>query len=251
MPSTYDICSNVRTRLGSPRAQTPNDAQLLNQVCTEIRTIKRHQRNTSNVWNFNDCVLDVIPSEGTYQIAASDFGTPLAVLTWAPQLPTWIARLIPIYQPQDMAYSYSLPQNAAMYYTPFDGSQCTAMRCCFYWRNNIAFIEFLPVPQQVASYKIRYLQSANGVNQMSLNESPVTNEDADLVEVRTALAMLAITEWESSLTAEGRSMNAEKRKDLFVTLTATERELRRQFEAAQLMTQGDRLTQRWQGCLDY
>lgn len=245
MPSIYELGTNVRLRLGMPRSERPNDLQMLNHVSTEIRTIKRHQRNTSNVWNFNDYVLDVSPNEGTYQIAQSDFGTPLAVLTWAPQLPTWVARLIPIYQPQNMAFDYGLPNNAAYTYFPWDGSNCTALRCAFYWRNGIAYMELLPVPQLACQYKIRYLQSGNMVNQLSLNESPVTNEDADLVEVRTALALLAIAEWDSPDSKNGRDYNAERRKDLFVTLGTTERELRRQFEAAQLQVEGDRLTQRY------
>ncbi len=239
------MCSSVRTRLGFPRAQTPNDAQLLNQICTELRIVKRHQSNTSNPWNLNDYIVDVQPNEGTYLIAASDFGVPLAVLSWAPDVPTWIARLIPIMQPQNMVFDYAQPNNAALYYAAWDGSNCTATRCAFYRRNNLAYIEFLPVPQQIASYKIRFLQSGNNINQMSLSESPVTNEDADIVEVRTALALLSTTEWQANDNKDGRAANAEKRKDLFTTLTVSERELRRQFDAAQLQTQGDRLTMRY------
>lgn len=251
MPDIYQLCSNVRLRLGDPRAQRPNDMQLLNQVSTEIRTLKRHQRNTSNVWNFNDTVVTVTPTIATYLINEADFGTPLAVVTYAPQLTTWIPRLIPIYQPQNMAYAYGQPPNLAGYWNlwGYDGSNCTAERCSFYWRDNQAHMEFLPTPQHQAQYQIRFIQSANQVNNLALTASPITNEDADIAEVRAALNLLAITEWMAPDTKDNRAYNAERRKDLFMTLTTTERELRRQFEAAQLQVEGDRLTSRYNPCV--
>lgn len=240
------MAGNVRLRLGDPRSQKPGDAQLLNAISTEIRTVKKHERNTSNVWNFNDTIITVQPNLSVYAILAADFGTPLAVLSWAPQLTTWIPRLIPIYQPQNMPYAYGQPPNiAANWNWPADGSFCTAERCSFYWRDGQAYIEFLPVPLQSADYKIRFLQSGNQVGQLALTTQPVTAEDADLVEVRAALALLAVTEWMGGDTKEGRVVNTERRKDLFVTLSTTERELRRQFESAKLQVEGDRLTMRY------
>jgi hypothetical protein len=96
-----------------------------------------------------------------------------------------------------------------------------------------------------ASYKIRYLQSANGVNSAALTSSPLTNEDADLCEVRSALGLLALTEWSDSSAKDGRDYNAERRRDLSATLQGEEAELRRQFEASQLITTGPRVYERW------
>ena len=247
MPTIYDIMTNVRLRLSDPRAGRPNDAQLLNAVSTEIRTVKRHESNTSNVWNFNDTIIQVQPNTDTYLINAPDFGVALAVLTWAPQLTTWIPRLIPIYQPQNMVFGYGLPPNLAGFWNwlGYDGSNCTAERCAFYWKDGQPYIEFLPTPQIAAQYKIRYLESGASVGSDGLTAAPINAMDADLVETRAALALLATTEWDSADTKEGRAYNAERRKDLFVTLNTTEKELRRQFEAAKLEIQGDRLTQRY------
>lgn len=243
----YDLMTNVRLRLGDPRNGRPNDQQLLNAVTTQIRTIKRTQRNTSNPWSFNDLIIDVIPNEAVYSITTADFGTPLAVLTWDPSNPTWIARLIPFYKPQNMVYSYGLQNNAAAWYWPGDGSNCTALRCSFYWTDGTPYIEFLPLPQLACAYKVRYLASANGVNDAALTEELVSNEDADICEVRSALSLLAITEWMAADSNNGRSYNAERRKDLSDTLQGEERELRRQFEAAQLITTGPRIYNRWSG----
>lgn len=246
MPTLIELVDNTFLRLGDPRANRPGYAQALNTVCTNVRTIKRHQRNTSNPWNYNDTIIQVQPNLSTYTINATDFGTPLAVLTWDPTNPAWIARAIPFFQIQNIdTFNWALPQNAAAYYVPYDGSQCTAQRCAFYWRDNQAYIDFLPLPNWQASYKIRYLQSANGVNTDALTSSPLTNEDADLCEVRSALGLLALTEWNYPSTKDGRTYNAERRKDLAATLQGEEAELRRQFEAAQLITTGPRLYPRW------
>lgn len=243
----YDLCSGVRLKLSDPRANRPGDAQLLDQICMQIRTAKRLQRNTSNPWNFNDLLVQVTPTDTTYRINVADFGTPLAVLTWAPNNPSWVARLIPFSQPQNMSFDYSLP-NMAGAFLPYDGSNCTALRCSFYWTDGQPYIEFLPPPGQMAEYKVRYLASANHVNDAALTQTLVSNEDADLVMVRAAIGLLSTTEWLSPDTKDNRAYNAERRRDLGVTLSNDERELRRQFEAAQLITDGPRTTVRWNPC---
>lgn len=247
MPSILEMCDNVLVRLGDPRANRPNVAQVLNQVCTQVRTVLRHQRNTSNPWNLNDTVITVVPNEATYQITVANFGTALAVLSYDPTNPAWIPRLIPFFEPQNMEYDWGVAQNMAGAFIPYDGSNCTAQRCAFYRRNNIPYIEFNPLPLLTAQYKIRFLVSANGVGDMALAQSPVQNEDCDLVEVRSSLALLAITEWESPESKDGRSINAERRRDLSQTLQGEEAELRRQFEAASLITTGPRIKNRWSG----
>lgn len=248
MPDLYALCSNVRLRLGDPRANKPGDFQVLHQVCTQIRTIKRHQRNTSNPWNFNDLTIQVVANQDVYQINAADFGTPLALYTYDPTNPAWVARLVDFYLPQNMPFDWGYQQNAAWAFTPWDGTNCTAQRCAFYWRDGNAFVEFQPLPQLAATYRVRYLQSANGVNDAALTSSPISNEDADLCEVRSAIALLPLTEWDAPQTKDGRAANAERRRDLTLSLSAEERELTRQFEAAQLITTGPRTTVRWNPC---
>lgn len=250
MPSVLDMMDNVFLRLGDPRANRPGYHQVLNQVCTQTRTVLRHLRNTSNPWNFNDLTVSVVPNQATYQITATDFGTPLAVLSYDPSNPSWIARLIPFFTPQNMPYDWGYPQNMAAAFIPYDGSQCTAQRCAFYWRDNNAFVEFQPVPLLGCSYRVRYLQAvANQVNDMALTQSPLQNEDCDLVEVRAAIALLAITEWNDPSSKDGRAYNAERRRDLASSLSAEERELTRQFEAAALITTGPRINNRWNPCV--
>lgn len=190
----------------------------------------------------------MVPSVDVYQITVANFGTPLAVLSYDPTNPTWIARLIPFYTPQNMPFDWGQMQNAAWNYTPGDGSNCTAQRCAFYWKQNIPYVEFLPIPQAVAQYKIRFLLSAAGVENMALAQEPLQSDDCDLVEVRSALALLAITEWQDPTTKDGRSYNAERRRDLSQTLQGEEAELRRQFEIGALITTGPHMQTRWNPC---
>ncbi len=247
MPTIDDMTENVRLRLGDPRAQSPNDQAVLNQVCSQVRILLRHRRATSNPWNFNDLIVNVVPNVATYAITASDFGQPLAVTTYDPTNPVWIPRLVKIYEPQNLILNIpDLPNQYASYnYLPWDNSNCTAQRVAFYWRDNVAYIEVWPLPQLPAQYKVRYLQNAAGVSTMALAQSPLPAEDSDLVELRAALGLLAIAEWYEPSSKDGRAANAEKRRDLLVTLQADEREARRQFEAAMQQTTGPRIYERW------
>lgn len=250
MPTILNMVDAVRLRLGDPRSQRPSDLHILNQVCSQLRTLFRHKRNSGNVWNYNELVITVVPNLATYAINAADFGTPLAVITYDPSNPAWIARLIPIMQPQNMAYNWSYPNNMAAAFIPYDGSTCTAQRCAFYWRDNVPYIEFLPVPLLAASYQVKYLQAVeNTVNGMALSQEPLQSEDTDLAEIRAAQSLLGIAEWFAPDTAEHRTINAERRKDLFVTLSKDEALAQRQFEAAQLITTGPRVHDRYTGMM--
>lgn len=249
MPSIEEMMSNVVLRLGDPRAQRPGLAQILNQVTTQTRTVLRHKHNTGNVWNFNDAVIQVVANQSVYSITATDFGTPLAVISYDPTNPSWIARLVPFFGPQNLPYDWGFPQNMAAAFIPFDGSQCTAQRCAFYWKDNTPYIEFLPQPLLNCQYKVKYLQNANGTYDDALTSSPAWSEDCDLIEVRSAIALLPITEWNDPTTKDGRAANAERRRDLASSLSAEERELTRQFEAAALNFAGPAITNRWNPCV--
>lgn len=245
--SIDDMIENVRLRLGTPRASAPDDQATLNAVCSHVRSLLRHRRATGNPWNLNDLTLQVVPNSDTYLINAADFGQPLAVTTYDPTNPVWIPRYVKIYEPQNLILDIPTLPNAyaANAFIPWDASNCTAQRVAFYWRDNQAYAQFWPQPNLNAQYKIRYLQGASNVNAMTLATSPLPEEDDDLVCIRAAITLLSISDWFSPDTNEGRSYNAEKRKDLGMTLANDEREFTRQFEAAVRITTGPRTYQRW------
>jgi hypothetical protein len=241
------IIDNVLVRLGDPRSQTPSELQVLHQVCTQIRILLRAKQNVGNQWNFAETFIDITPNEDTYQITEANFGTPLVVTT-VPTNPNQVARIIPFYCPQNLDFSWGYPKNAGLFAASvwLDGSNCTAQRCAFFWQGSNAFIRLNPIPMlSPASYKIGYLFNANGVSTDALTTSPLQDQDVDLTEVRAAHSLLGLTEWSANDTAEGRAINSEKRKDLFVTLANDERLLKEQFDAANRITTGPVITTRF------
>lgn len=245
--SFYDICNNVRVRLGDPRAQAPNDLVVLNQACSQTRIIKRHRFVTGNPWDFNDLVIPVQPNIDTYQITQSDFGRAFAVITYDPTNPIWTPRPVRIYEPQNLFTDLlALPQSwAANAFIPWDGSWTTAQRIAFFWRDNVPYAQFWPVPLVQAGYLVRYEQNAEGTTTAALTSTPLPAEDADLVELRSAIAVLPISEWWDSSTKENRQANAEKRKDLAMTLANDERMAAQLFNIAVRQPSGPRTYPRW------
>lgn len=233
-------------RLGYPRAQAPDDGAVLNQNCFHIRSLKRFRRATGNPFDFNDLIVQVAPGNDTYQITATDFAQPLAVITYDPSNPVWIPRLVKIFEPQNLVYNIpEIPNSYASYaYLPYDNSNCTAQRAAFYSRDNQWFVQFWPLPQLNAQYRVRYLQNSNAVATGALTTSPLPDEDCDLVEIRSALSLLALAEWYDPSNKDGRAANAEKRKDLMVTLQNDEQEAFALFEALVRTPTGPRLYQR-------
>lgn len=209
----------------------------------------RAKRNSGNPWNYADVSVVTQPNEPLYQINALDFGTPLAVITSNDfQNPNFVVRRIPFYLAADIATTeYGLPENAGQtfpYYSPYDPNH-VALRCNITWRDNNPFIEFIPTGNQQATYVIRYLQSASGVDQMALSQTAVPAEDSDLIILRAAKSLLPHAEWDAGTAVS----NAAKRKDLFTTLSGDEQLAREQFDANNLVVGGPRVSVRWQGAL--
>lgn len=247
MATIDEMCENTRLRMGDPRAQAPNAQAVLNQVCSQVRNLKRFKRVTGNVWDFNDLIIQVQPNIDTYAIVQSDFGQALAVITHDPTNPVWIPRLVKIYEPQNLILNIpALPNSyAAWAYLPYDNSRCTAQRVAFYWRDNQPYIQLWPMPNLAAQYKVRYLQNAGAVAAMPLTQEPIPSEESDLVEIRSAISLLGMAEWRAPDSAEGRAVNAEKRKDLAMTLANDEREAARLFEALVRQPTGPRIYRRF------
>lgn len=235
---------NVVLRLGSPRSQTPSQHNLLQQVTTHVGTLLRQKRNVGVAWNYADTTVTVQPQETTYQLNVSDFGTPLAVLTVNDfQDPNFVVRRIPIFNPADTYFDYNLPENAGAWVnslSAFDPNHC-ALRCTFTWRNNIPYIQLIPAGNQQATYAIRYLQSASGIQSAALTSLPLVGEDCDLVEIRAAMSLLPIATWEGL----DERANAAKRKELFVSLSEDQRLAKEQFDIAQRITKAPSTSVRW------
>lgn len=244
MPDIDELMNNVVLRLGSPRAQTPSVFNLLQQVCSQTRTLLRSKRNVGVAWNYADTTVTTQPQETTYQLNVNDFGTPLAVLTVNDfSSSNFIVRRIPIYSPADTYFDYNLPENAGAWansLSAYDPNH-VAMRCTFTWRNNVPYIKLIPAGNQQATYSIRYLQSAGGISSAALTSIPLQAEDCDLVEIRAAKSLLPIAQWDGL----DEQANDRKRKNLMVTLRDDEALAKEQFDIAQRITQAPKTSVRW------
>lgn len=238
MPSIYQLMSNTRRRLRTPRAQRPSDAEVLQQVCSHTQNLANHLQNTGNAWDFHDTVIGVVPSVDTYQIGVNNFGKPLAVLT-SDSNPAHFQRIIPFYCPQNLVFDWGLPQNWGAYTVSYDGSNHTAQRCAFFWRSGVPYIQFQPIPLLSCQYLVRYSVGA-WVDAASLSQEPSLPQYHDLIECRAARSLLPFTEWD-----DDESRNQNRRKELALTLTADGGMFARQFEAGALTQTGPVLTNRW------
>lgn len=246
MGSIYEMMQAVRLRLGESRVNGPGEALLLQQVCSHTRTLLRAKQNVGNPWNFADTLVDVEQGEDTYLLNVPSFGTPLAVLTRDDANPQHVVRMIPFFSPQNLYYNYALPNNIGAYYVNYyDGSTHSALRCSFFWKANQPYIQFNPIPYAAAQYQIRFLTSANGVDDMALTQDPVQAEDCDLIEIRAAKSLLSNTEWMAPDSPDGRAYNADKRKELIVTLRDDEALAKEQFDAANFTVAGPRIHTRF------
>lgn len=242
-----DMIGNVGRRLGSPRAQSPSDDTALLHIFSQVRTLLRAKQNVSVQWNYGETFVDITPDEATYQITDASFGTPLVVTT-VPQSASDIVRIVPFYCPQNLEYSWGYPQNAGSWNLwAYSTSNCNAARCAIFWQNNLPYIRFEPIPAlSPASYKIAFLANANQVGQLALTATPLMDQDCDLVEIRAARSLLAVSEWDAATTPAGRATNAEKRKDLFVTLANDDKLAYEQFLIGnRISTGGNRISNRW------
>lgn len=239
---------NVRLRLDDPRAQKPGELQLLHQVSSQTRTVLRAKRNSGNPWNYAETTIETSPDESLYQISATNFGTPLAVITVNDYADTnFQARRIPFYVGADFStMEYALPANAGQYFGGVGNDfNHVALRANITWRSNVPYIELLPVGGVQATYAIKYLENANGTYDAALTTSPVPAEDADLVECRAAKALLPLTEWEGNNDEKNRA----KRRELYVSISDDERLAWEQFNASNLVTTGPTVKPRWSGSI--
>jgi hypothetical protein len=249
MGTINSMMDGTLIRLDDPRAQRPGNAQLLQEVCSQIRNLFRQKRNSGNVWQFGTTSVDVSPGENTYQIGVNDFGTPLSVITVNDTGDSnFVVRRIPFYTPQDLAFNWGLPANAGYWLTGnWNDPWHTALRCAIFWTNNLPYIQFEPTPQYGCSYSIKYLQNANNVGVTALTASPLPDEDCDVVELRAALGLLAMAEWEGN----DPQSNSNKRKEMMVTLSRNEQLAAEQFNIANLITNAPGVKTRDQAMLSW
>lgn len=221
------MMENVRAiHLGEPRAQRPSNYQVLKKLCIQIQRYVNRLSLSERAWAVAEVGLTVVAGQEDYSISATDFGRPVQVRTVWPANPSHIERDIDFYEIGDLNFNWPYPRNVgALLYGP-DGSPHTAQRMAFFRRSGLdqAYIRVQPIPQLTATYQILY-QIGNYADGAALATVPVLPQHHALIEVRTAISLLPITEW----TGEAKADDAMKQQ-LAMQLKNDEASLSQDFE---------------------
>lgn len=221
------MMENVRAiHLGEPRAQCPTNYQLLKKLSIQIQRYINRLSLSERSWAVAECSLTVAANTEDYPIAASDFGRPIQVRTVWPSNPSHVERDIDFFELGDINYDWPYPKNVGALLYNADGSPHTAQRMAFFRQSGLdqPYVRVQPVPQQSATYQILY-QIGSYSDSAALATVPVLPQHHALIEVRTALSLLPLSEWTGEK-QEDRDM----RQQLALQLKADEVELANDFE---------------------
>lgn len=226
MATIQEMMSNIRLRLGDPLPEKPGPRPLLKAVLDHTQGLYNQLNNVSRGWSTKEVPLQVQAGSDDYLIAASDFGKPLLVFTQDSANPSHWERPVSFYEIQNLHLAYQGPKDGANAFASADGSNHTAAGLAFYRvEGNAVRARVRPVPQASAMYRIIYM-TGDWSSNAALDSSPVLTEHHQLIEVRSALAVLPLSEW-----SDDDKANQEKRRNFGDVFRGEERLFRRDFEA--------------------
>lgn len=220
------LLRNVRTRLGSPKSQRPSDKELLLLLSTHVQSFINRANLSAKPWAVDEIPLQVTAGVEDYPVgSASQFGKPIQVRTVFPQNPAHIERDIDFFELGDINFDWNYPKNLGNLYYNADGSPHTALRMGFFRKSGIdqVYMRVMPIPQSAATYQVLYQIGLYGET-AELDDTPIVPQHHGLIEVRTAIDALPLTEWDDS-----EDSNRKKREELALSLPNTEKTLNAEF----------------------
>jgi hypothetical protein len=231
------MLDNVRTRLGDCRAQKPSDRQLLLLLSTELQAFLNELAISNRPWAVDEVQLVVTSGTEDYAVATgSNFGKPIRVRTVYPSNPSYISHDVEFFELTDTNFDWELPQNFGSLMYNIDGSPNTAMRMAFFRKSGLdqVYVRVVPVPQATATYQILYQVGVFGET-AALADVPALPEHHQMIELRTALAALPMTEW-----YDESPLNSTTRKEFAAAISATLGRLEHDFNEYIKTTSGNR-----------
>src|ERR1051326_545307 len=208
------MCAETRLLVDEPRAQRPSFRRVLKAVLDATQIFYSRLENTGQAWSIKpDYTLAVSNQTSDYLLAIDNtYGKPLQVLTTYPANPSYIQRYVDFVEFQDLNFNWPYPVNVSSWmYT--DGSNCTAMRMAFYYKDDgTRWVRVLPQPQLPANYLITFA-SGDWASNVTLETSPVLSQFHSLVETWAAESILPSCEWWDDMKA-----NMDHRKELALSL---------------------------------
>lgn len=228
------MLENIRTRCGEPQAQRPSDRTLLLLLSSQVQRYLNEANLSSNPWAVDETTLVVAAGQEDYPIPVdASFGKPIQIRTVYPTDPAHIERDIEFYELGDVNFQWGMPNN---FQGQVDGSPNNALRIAFFRKSaqNQVYARVLPIPQQSASYQILYQIGVYGET-TPLDETPFLPEHHALIELRTAFSALPHCRW-----SEDERINADKRKELGLTIKLEIDDLYRIYKSALATTSASR-----------
>jgi len=220
------MCSNVRLLADDPLPQKPALRRILLAVAQSTQSLYNRLENTGAAWSFkSDYQLVVSNGTSDYLLAIDDsYGKPVQVLTYYPGNMAYIQRYVDFVDFQDLHFQWPYPVNMANYIMN-DGSNCTAMRLAFYYKDDGSrWVRVLPQPQLTASYLVTFA-GGNWASNAALDDSPVLTQFYSLVEYWATESVLPSCQWTTD-----QSYNMAHRKELATALKNDEARITDEFE---------------------
>ena len=209
-----EMCAQVRLLCDEPLPQRPSSRRVLQSVVQNTQHFYNRLENTGQAWSLKqDYSLIVSGGTGDYLLAVDEsYGKPIQVLSTYPSNPSYIQRYINFREFNSMNFDWPYPVNLASWVMN-DGSNCTAMRMAFYYRDDGSrWVRILPQPQLTAVYTITFA-SGDWASNAAITDSPVLSQFHALVETWAAESILASSGWWGDENA-----NMAHRKELAVSL---------------------------------
>lgn len=226
MPDIQTMCNEVRLRADDPLPQKPSMRRILLAVLDAVQHFYSRLENTGQAWSIKpEYTLTVGSGTSDYLLAIDNsYGKPLQVLTLYPSNPSHIQRYVDFVELADLNFNWPYPVNMGNYLMT-DGSNCTAMRMAFYYKDDGSrYVRVLPQPQLTASYAITFA-SGDWTNDIDLSASPVLSQFHSLIEVRAAQSILPSCQW-----AGDQKYNMDHRRELLVALKNDEARIADEFD---------------------
>lgn len=205
---------STRILCDEPRPQRPSALRVLMAVMQNTQNFYSRLENTGQAWSLKpDYSLNVSGNTPDYLLAVDEsYGKPIQVLSTYPSNPSYIQRYIPFREFSSMNFDWPYPVNIASWMMN-DGSNCTAMRMAFYYRDDGSrYVRILPQPQLAATYIITFA-SGDWASTAGMEQSPVLGQFHSLVETWAAQSILPSCQWE-----DDQKYNQDHRKELMVAL---------------------------------
>ncbi len=226
MASIAQICADTRLLLDEPRPQQPSSRRILLAVVQALQSFYSQLENTGQAWSLKpDYSLVVSSNTADYLLAVdSSYGKPIQVLTAYPSNQSFIPRYVEFREFSAMNFDWPYPVNLAAWILN-DGSNCTAMRMAFYYRDDgTRWVRVLPQPQLSATYTVTFASGDFAAN-INFETSPVLSQFHSLIELWAAESVLPSCQW-----SDDAKYNADHRRELALSLKNDEARIADEFQ---------------------